>query len=183
MLGPDGRNIVLTTEEKVRPLYGTGHYGGEGTAHQAYRRGQSYGMAYYRALMYLLLDNSRPDRAIQLLPEWEYALGLPHPPDSWTVEQRQNRIRARLIEPRGSHLANIEAALIQLCGGDYFVLSQPYGADPMTYLVQCYTPITPTCDYYGDIIATLWRMTPAAVACWLEFPDIGGAPFALGTVL
>jgi hypothetical protein len=182
MLGPDGRNLAVTTEERVRPLYGTGHYGGEGTAHQCYRRGQAYGQAYYRALLYLLLDNSRAEQAVQLLDEWEYALGLPHKPDSWTLAQRQTRIRARLMEPIGSHLDSIEAALVQLCGGYYFALQQPYdGTTPLTYLVQLLDPLTPTCDLYPDIEALLWRMTPAHVQCFLAFPALGIVNYALGT--
>ena len=166
--GPGG-DLADECERLVRPHYGVGLYGGEGSGHQRYRRGQVYGVAYAVACAHAVRVNSFPDRAIEMLDEWDETLGLPHAPESYSVEQRQQRIRGRCIEGEGANLAQIEAALIAGVGGDFFALTNnPVGFDPLTYLVDVDGAIGASDPRMDEIKRILWRLTPAHVSCWIQ---------------
>ncbi len=177
--GLSGDDLLDATERRVRPYYGEGLYGGEGSGHQCYRRGQVMGLAWAIARALAVQVNAYPDRALELLDEWEVDLGVPHS-SRLTLEQRQARILARMREPRGADATNIEAALVAAAGGHYFVIENPYAGRTLAYLVRIYDPLRPGTALNVDAWNVLWRMTPAHVQCYVEYPDIPFGPFKLG---
>ena len=181
----DGIDLVDKTERDVRPFYGHGIYGQEGSGHQAYRRAQVWALALMRSAMEALQVQSIPDKAIELQPEWEEATGLPLN-SRQTVEARQARIRARLLEPKGSDEASIRGALRATVGGpatfnfDYATI-----VPTLSVRVAIYSYVPPPVDahivypdnkYGRDVIDCLWRVMPAHVQCYVRWMDSPGSP-------
>jgi hypothetical protein len=182
MAGLDMEDRADAAERAARPNYGRGLYETEHeqTDAASYRRGQFIAFAWGMSRIDALIMGSIPDRTLEFVAEWEYTLGIPNPPKTWTIEQRWQRIRARAIEPRGSDAENIEDALIAAVGYDAFIINNPYVGDAMSFRVRIFTPIIPGSAEWQVVKDVLWRMKPAHVRCYVDWPDLGLADDLLG---
>lgn len=112
----DGDDIGAE-ERQIRRSFGIGVYSENvDSDHGRKRLVLAAALAWEDANDWALWLNGIPDRAVDLLPEWEEILGLGPAPASWGLDERWNRIRARCTEFRGSNPTVLEAAFSLLCG-------------------------------------------------------------------
>jgi hypothetical protein len=182
MAGLDMEDRATAVERQARPNYGRGLYETEHeeTDAASYRRGQFIAFAWTQSRLDALILGSIPDRTLEFVEDWEYTLGLPNPPKGWSIDKRWARLHARAIEHRGSDATTIEEALKAAVGYDVFIVNNPYGADTMSFRVRIFNPITPESAEWQAVKDVLWRMKPAHVRCYVDWPDLGLADDLLG---
>ncbi len=102
-----------------------------------------------------LLTDAFPATTVELLPEWEFSLGLPDPcaAANQTIAQRQAQVVARLTQSNGPSLASLTAFAAAL---GYAITISEY--TPARYGRQKYGQ-----PMYGPDWAFAWKITTAAV--------------------
>lgn len=182
--------VLARTEQRLRPLYGTGHYSTrDWSQHHHYRRGQAMGPALVAAQLAAIRRGQVPDRNPNFLDDWKHTLGV-----FWyrgPAEDELRFMRAVALSPRGHADWQIRQGLSVLTNtalAFWTVTNRYQGAGSngsgLSYRVRCYAPSVLPSRYNAQwAIARwwLWRVTPAHVECVVEFPDLPWGPSLLGT--
>lgn len=178
-----GDRAVERAEEDLRPSYGTGHYSAEQwSQHHHYRRGQAFAAAVLRARVAALRAMPRAAACVEFIENWRrlssYRWPLPTAEMELALLDALSRAaRDHTADGIRHGLAAVFAPL--LGGGGYaFAVTNLGATDPTAhecnYLVQVYSPLRSTDLVTQQLLRWyLWRVTPAHVECWVEWPDEG----------
>lgn len=177
----DGDDIGAE-ERQLRAHFGEGVYSpNPDSDHGRKRLVMAAALAWADANDWAVWLNGLPDRAVDLLPEWEEILGLDPAPASWGLEERWNRIRARCTEFRGNNPAVLEDAFSVLCGAPCYCSETDHypleAEDNGAYIAM----ILPQSAWDDQL---LWRecermrdrMEPAHCRIFLCVTEDGGGP-------
>lgn len=107
---------------RFKRAFGKGLFGDDESDHGRHRRALADVFSIARAMMDRLEYESVPSTALHLLAEWETILGLSDLPAEWSVEQRQERVRARCREIGGNSRKAVKAVFDLLTGCDCTVV-------------------------------------------------------------
>jgi hypothetical protein len=143
--GPSGfgsGDDVVDEATALKPAFGLGLYSQrEDSDHAGHRRLLAAWLSFADKGDWRVVLNALPPKSTVLIEDWEYVLGLDRAPDSWTLAQRQARLRARCIEIHGASVVNIKAAFEALTGGTCYVYeTEPVRAEDSVFEAAVLVP-------------------------------------------
>lgn len=176
-----GDRALERAERDLRPLYGTGLYSSsEWSQHHHYRRGQAMSAAVLRARIEALRAMPYAAAAVEWIPEWRRLLSYrwPLPTQEMELALLDALTRAARDHTAAGIQAGLEAVFAPLLpsGSSVFSVTDLGATNPLAhecnYLVKVYSPLHSQDRMTTQLLRWyLWRVTPAHVECWIEWPD------------